>query len=113
MAGNVYWGGARPYAREASPVVDAAIQQRPSIVEEGGHGYLILHVGASLTTAVTRPVTTALLGKARIPNLGFENADGSALSINTDFAGKARDGKTPTPGPFELTGQGERKIPLW
>ena len=53
-------------------------------------------------------VTTDLLGKAVIPNLPFENADGSPIRLNTDYFGKKRDEANPFPGPFELPGGGKQ-----
>ncbi|QOY88336.1 right-handed parallel beta-helix repeat-containing protein [Paludibaculum fermentans] len=110
--GNVYYNGAKPYGLEAAPTVDAG-NPKPVIVEQGGHGYLVLHLGPEVAQAGTQRVTTALLGKARIPNLAFEKADGSELLLSTDFAGKRRSDSTPTPGPFETPGQGEVKIRIW
>ena len=33
-------------------------------------------------------ITTAMLGAAKIPNLGYENRDGSPLAIDTDYLAK-------------------------
>jgi alpha-N-arabinofuranosidase len=52
-------------------------------------------------------VTTELLGKAKIPELPYENPDGSPLKIDTDYFGKQRNEANPTPGPFENPGQGD------
>lgn len=112
-AGNVYFSGARPYSRETTPLLVTTVLPKPRIVEEGGHGYLILNLGSDVAQAATQRVTTGLLGLARIPKLGFENADGSELILNTDFAGKPRSETRPTAGPFEKPGQGEVKIALW
>ena len=46
-------------------------------------------------------MTTELLGKASIPDLPFENADGSPLRLDTDYFGKQRNADNPFPGPFE------------
>ena len=48
-------------------------------------------------------MTTELLGKAKIPNLPYENPDGSPLAIDTDYFGKKRDAGNPFPGPFEVS----------
>ena len=53
-----------------------------------------------------KPVTTELLGKAVIPNLPYEQPDGTPIRIDTDYFGKPRN-ESPTPGPFENPGQGE------
>jgi alpha-N-arabinofuranosidase len=58
-------------------------------------------------------VTTKTLVKAIIPNLSFENTDGSALIIDTDYFGKKRNAANPSPGPFEITTSGKQKIKVW
>lgn len=54
--------------------------------------------------------TTELLGKATIPDMAFENADGSPLAVDTDYFGKKRDAANPFPGPFETPVAGEVKV---
>jgi hypothetical protein len=48
-----------------------------------------------------KTITTEILGKAIIPDQGFENRDGTPLVIDTDFYGNKRNLKNPTAGPFE------------
>ena len=111
--GNVYYQGARPYAKESSPLVVTGVDPRPVILEDGERVYLGLTVGPELDKAVTRRVTTSTLGKAKIPRLGYENADGSAVVLDSDFAGKQRSGTSPTAGPFERPGQGSVRVRVW
>ena len=58
-------------------------------------------------------VTSELLGKAIIPDLPFENTDGSKVLIDTDYLGKKRNTQNPSPGPFEISGSGKQKIKVW
>ncbi len=58
-------------------------------------------------------VGSALLDKAIIPNLPFENPDGSKIYIDTDYSGKRRDTANPSPGPFEIHKTGKQKIKVW
>jgi alpha-N-arabinofuranosidase len=58
-------------------------------------------------------VTTDLLGKAKVPDCAYENADGSPLRLNTDYFGKKRDGKNPFPGPFEPAASGRLRLKVW
>ena len=62
--------------------------------------------GPALKLAKTTLVTTAVLGKARVPGVAYENADGSPLKLDTDYFGKKRKRTNPTPGPFERPGVG-------
>ncbi|MBM4093627.1 MAG: hypothetical protein FJ276_30100 [Planctomycetes bacterium] len=79
--GNVYLNGAKPYAKEASPLVLAGIDPGLKLVEEDGRTVIQFDGFPELDNARTTLVTTALLGWARIPELPFENPDGSALAV--------------------------------
>lgn len=111
--GNVYYRGARPYLAETDAVVRPDGDPRVSLVEENGRFFVHLVVGPELEAAATRLVTTDLLGKAAIPQLAYENADGSPLSVDRDFFGRKRDRTRPAPGPFEDPGRGEVKLRVW
>jgi alpha-N-arabinofuranosidase len=110
VAGNVYYRGAAPARNEAAPVV---MQEDPglAIVEKGREVYLRITVGRE--AAASPLVTSELLGYARVPNLMYLNHDGSRLTIDTDYFGKKRDPKRPTPGPFEKPGSGPVEIRVW
>ncbi|HOY58402.1 MAG TPA: carbohydrate-binding protein [Verrucomicrobiota bacterium] len=104
--GNVYYHGARPYAQEANPVVREKHNPQVSLAQRDGHYFLDLTVGRELRDANTAPVSTALLGRAKIPGLAYENPDSSPLEVDKDYFGKARNRRNPTPGPFERPGVG-------
>ncbi len=109
--GNLYFS-ARPYAREADPL-STEVDPQPRIVEEAGQVWLEINVGADWKKAQTRRVTTELLGTAAVPRLGFENADGSPIAIDTDYFGAKRSATAPAVGPFENPGQGTVKLQVW
>ena len=98
--GNVYFNGAQPYAREENLVVSSADPQL-RLVQEGNQLALTFSPGPDLSKASSRLVTTASLGKAKVPGLQYENADGSPLKIDRDFFGKKRSRSRPAPGAFE------------
>jgi alpha-N-arabinofuranosidase len=58
-------------------------------------------------------VTSELLGKVLIPDLPFENPDGSAVVVDTDYTGRKRNVKNPSPGPLEISASGKQKIKVW
>jgi hypothetical protein len=82
-------------------------------LEIGGNAYLQFTTGESLSSLNTQLVTTVLLGKTKMPKAFYENPDGTALSIDTDFSGNKRTSAHPTPGPFENPGNGLVKIRVW
>ena len=58
-------------------------------------------------------VTTQSLSSAIVPNLPFENTDGSFLKIDTDYFGNKRNTANPSPGAFEIKQSGKQKIKVW
>jgi alpha-L-arabinofuranosidase len=94
-------------------VVQAPVDPQVKLVEENSHAYLQLTVEATVPKAKTTLVTTELLGKAKIPSVPYENADGSPLKVDIDYFAKPRNPANPTPGPFENPGQGMLKLKVW
>ncbi len=111
--GNVYCKGARPYFKEDGALILPGADPEPEIVEERDRVYLRVNLAAEALKGPTTLVNTALLGKARIPGLAYENADGSPLIVDADYLGTQRNSLTPTPGPFENPGQGGLKLKVW
>jgi hypothetical protein len=111
--GNIYYGGARPSAGENNPNVATSVHPGVQIAEEGRHVFLRITTGGELTRTGTSLVTTNLLGKARVSGLPYENADGSPLSIDTDYFGRRRNLKRPSPGPFERLRSGTLSLKVW
>ncbi len=111
--GNVYYRNARPYGQEPAPLLLPQADPQVKLVEADGHVFLHTHFSAESARAATQVVTTALLGRARVPNLPFENPDGSPLVIDTDYHGKPRPANRPAPGPFEALGAGPQRTSIW
>lgn len=110
--GNLYCNGARPYRTETDPVI-ATGRLESSFGVEAGRFVLKFTPVSELNGVKSRRVTTALLGHAKVPNLPYENADGSRLDIGVDYFGKKRDRHRPTPGPFERPGTGLLELKVW
>jgi hypothetical protein len=111
--GNVYYHNAQPYLQEANPLSLPETDPRPTIVDEGEHVYLQIHLGPEIRQAASRLVTTDMLGKAAVPQLPYENADGSPLTVNSDYFGVRRDAARPASGPFENPGEGDLRVKVW
>ena len=58
-------------------------------------------------------MTTDLLGRANIPDLPYEQPDGSPYRIDTDYFGRERNAANPFPGPFELAEDGSQVLKVW
>jgi hypothetical protein len=112
-AGNVYANGARPYARETNAVVLAGAVSRPELLETGDGVTLRLQLDDEMKKAATVLVDSERLGRAVIPGLGYENADGSPLVVDKDYFGQRRSRSNPSPGPFESPGAGRIQLKVW
>ena len=113
VSGNVYYHGAQPYGKESDAVVLADINPQVKLVQKGDRFALEISLGPELQRASTKRVTTAVLGKAKIPGLAYENADGSPLKVDTDYFGRKRSAARPTPGPFETRGSSPHTFEVW
>lgn len=111
--GNVFYHGAEPYRQEADALVLAASNPQVKLVQEGDRFVLRFSPGIEWRRAKTAPVTTARLGKAKIPDVGYENADGSPLQMDTDFFGRKRNRTKPMAGPFANPGEGDLRLEVW
>jgi len=58
-------------------------------------------------------VTTKTLTKAIVPDLPFENVDGSPLRVDSDYRGEQRNAENPSPGPFEIKSSGKQIVKVW
>ena len=111
MNGNVFLQGAKPCRHEEKPTVNAEFDPAIRLVEKPDGWYLDFKFDRDwISTRQRSLVNTNLLGKAVIPGVPYENTDGSPLTIDGDYLGKARSKTNPTPGPFENPGTGSISI---
>lgn len=110
--GNVYLNGARPAKQETGAVRIPNPVPPFQLSLESGKARLSLHFPPDLAAIPTQPVSTESLGKARIPNLPYENPDGTPLRVNSDFFEQPRNPSRPFPGPFEAPGAGAVTLSL-
>jgi hypothetical protein len=110
---NLYYNGAKPYQHEADSVKLDAFDPGIAIIEEGGSIYLKVSIDEALKKIDSRTITSESLGIPLMVNHRYENRDGSALVINKDYFGQARDPEHPTVGPFENPGEGDLNMKVW
>lgn len=112
-SGNVYYRGARPWFQESGSWT--ANESAPGVkLQLAATGWMLSMQGCTNPPQMdTQIVTSKLLGKARIPGVDYENADGSPLQIARDYFGINRDIVHPSAGPFEDPRAAERGVKVW
>lgn len=100
-------------ATERNAVIKDDFDASVSLSQKSQEMYLEIIFDKNWLAQKRKLVTTELLGKAIIPNLPFENADGSEVMIHTDYFGKKRNAANPSPGPFEVIKSGKQTIKVW
>jgi alpha-N-arabinofuranosidase len=114
MAGNVFLKGAQPSKHEQDPMVQPEFDPGIKLLEDKNDVRLHVTLDKAWAEKQSHPlVTTELLGRAKIPDLPYEQRDGSAYRIDTDYFGGKRNTANPFPGPFELPAGGSRVLKLW
>jgi alpha-N-arabinofuranosidase len=110
-AGNVFVKGAPVSKHEQAPLVNIDFDPKLKLTQKADGWYLTLAQEKAWKGAPKRLlVTTALLGKATVPDEAFENSDGSPLKVDADYFRTKRDAGNPFPGPFETPVDGEIKV---
>ena len=114
MNGNVFLNKAQPSQFEKSPLLRPDFDPDIKLVEKSDGLYLEITVDRAWAEQTSRQIaTTDLLGKAKIPALPYEQADGSPYRIDTDYLGKKRNAANPFPGPFELAEGDKQVLKVW
>ena len=114
LDGNVYLDGAKPSKFDTHAVVEPDFNPHLRLITQPGGLYLKIRYDKKWTDVEPRKlVTSGLLGKAAIPDLPYEQPDGSPIRIDRDYFGKSRNPLNPTPGPFAHPGLGDLKLKVW
>ena len=113
MAGNVFLAGAKPSEHESDPVVQSGFDPDVKLVDTADGVSLKITLDKAWAEPERPLVTTELLGKARIPDLPFEQPDGSPYRLDRDYWGRPRDASSRMPGPFALPEGGTHTLRLW
>lgn len=111
--GNVYAAGAKPSVEDRDAVVAKDFDPGIKLIEKGDGWWLEMEVDPAWKQTSRPMVTSALLGKAVLPNAPFEDRDGTPYQIDLDYLGKKRDVNNPAPGPFEFQNEKKVAVKLW
>ena len=100
-------------ATERNALIKEDFDASVNLTKQGQEMYLEIALDKDWLTQKRDLVTTETLTKAIIPNLPFENVDGSPVNIDIDFFGNRRNVNNPSPGPFEVTKSGKQSFKVW
>ena len=112
IASNLYLNGSKKYAKEEGAVENAIFDEKIEIETKEGKTILHIALDESCEKISCPAVTSDLLGKAFEPDARFENPDGSALEIDSDYLGQERS-DSPRVGPFENLKEGVYSFTVW
>ncbi|MHC4912559.1 MAG: right-handed parallel beta-helix repeat-containing protein [Planctomycetota bacterium] len=113
MADNVFFGRAKPSKHEKNPLVQPKVEPGFKLMEKSDGWYLQIEFNKKWADHKRSLVTTEMLGKAKIPDLPYEDPDGKPYRLDTDYFGSKRNTKNPYPGPFNKQKQGKQLIKVW
>ena len=112
--GNVYLAGAQPSTLDRDALVDGKLNADPKLQKQPDGWWLETAVDPAWIARQKRAiVTTASLGKARVPDAAYEKPDGTAYRLETDYSGKKRNTANPSPGPFQFSGEKLIRLKVW
>lgn len=112
--GNLYVKGSEMSVFDKQNTSKPDFDANVKLLTEKDGIFLAINLDKSWTSEEKRElVSTDNLGKAIIPNLPFENTDGTKFIINKDYNGNKRLETNPFPGPFEIKTSGIQKIKVW
>ena len=92
IRGNAYCGGAKAWEHEADALVLDGEDTYCRVVCENGDYYLDISFNEEIFNHSQPIVTTEMLGVAFQPNVPFENADETPLTVDKDLFGNSRVG---------------------
>ncbi|MCX6998342.1 MAG: carbohydrate-binding protein [Kiritimatiellaeota bacterium] len=113
-AGNVFTKGSQSSKFDTDALVQPNFDAGVKLTQKTDGWYL--EINADIQWAVEQQrklITTELLGQAKIPDLPFENPDGTPLKLEADYFGKRRNTANPFPGPFEAMKDGKQEVKVW
>ena len=111
--GNIYYNGAEPSAKDKNELAAQDFDPGMKLIEEGKNVYLNFTFDSSFYNNKAKLITSGILGKAKIPKAEFENADGTALTIDKDYFGKERTNGNNSAGPFINLSSGKQVVKVW
>lgn len=112
ISDNAYLGGAEPFEREVSKIVDKSFQANLQIIEDGDNVYLSCELPEGFENFQCRLHSTQTLKRVRIVDAEFERPDGSELILDSDYLDQQKRDRSSL-GPISLLKAGKNYIRIW
>ena len=97
--GNMYFNGAKAFAKEANNLIDKSTDAEV-VLNENAEGYTVSSkLFESIEKLKVHLISTDTLGRAFEPDEPYENPDGTPITFDEDYFGNKR-GINVYPGPF-------------
>jgi alpha-N-arabinofuranosidase len=113
MSGNVFLGQAEPCSHEENPLVQPEFNPGIKLEERSDGWYLKMQFDKIWADHKGPLVRSEMLGKAKIPDLPYEDPDGKPYQFDNDYFGNERKTINPFPGPLNEQKEGEQFIKVW
>ena len=107
--GNVYYNDVEVFKTEKNSL-ELANKVKLEVKEDKSGLLFDFDLDKTIKKLKTNLITTDFLGKAVIPRQGYENPDGTPITIDSDYFGNKRSKKNPVPGPFEIPEEGKIEL---
>ena len=111
---DAFTKGSRGTTNEVAALLKPDAEPKPQLTQRSDGWYLELTLDPAWASEQPRQlVTTERLGRAKVPDLPFEHADGSPVRLDKDYLGRARNADNPFPGPIEAREGGRQSFKVW
>lgn len=109
---NAYFNGAASFEGEEDKLEVDNFNPDVEIIEEGEEVYLSVKLPEDFEQIRGDIHSTDTLKRVRIPDVDFENPDGSEVILDHDYFGKQKE-ESSAIGPFVNLQKGENRIKVW
>lgn len=100
-------------ATENNAMEDFDFDSSPTLNIDKGEVFLEIALNKKWLNQRRKLVSSVTLKNAIVPDLPYDNVDGSSLKIDVDYFGKKRNVANPSPGPFEILKSGIQTIKVF
>jgi hypothetical protein len=111
--GNVYINGAFPYKNGINELVFNDAEAEIRIEQKGDGIYLYLNPKSDFSKTESKIFNSFDFGEAMVPEVLFDNADGTPVLFDKDYFNAGREGNSNLAGPFSNLSMKNSTVKLW